>query len=52
MVVPGDEDRDPLLGARTRQAPVHLEPLGELTEVCRRVILEVGLDAKEEPIPG
>ena len=32
VVVPGDEDRDALLGVRRGEAPVHLEALGELAE--------------------
>ena len=52
VVVAGDEDRDALLGIRASEAPVHLEALGELAELDRWVLLELGLDAKEEAIAG
>ena len=52
VVVAGDEDRDAFLGIGTGEAPIHVEALGELAELGRRVFLELGLDAKEEPIAG
>jgi hypothetical protein len=52
VVVAGDEDRDALVGVLARKPPVHLETVGELAELRGRVLPELGLDAKEETVPG
>src|SRR5205085_7776099 len=52
VAVAGDEDRDPFLRVRAGETPVHLEALGELREIGRGVLRELGLDPEEEAIAG